>query len=69
MTTYQIAKRAYGRYEVIETGIVGWVAAETRASELQAKKQDGEYFTFRDDETPCSRPSEYCAVQAAFAYL
>lgn len=67
--TYQIARRAYGKYETIETGIESWVAAEVRAMALQAEKNDGEYFTFRDDETPCSRPSVNCQVQAAFAYL
>lgn len=67
--TNQIARRAYGKYETVETGIVGWVAAEMRAANLQAEKQDGEYFTFRDDEIPGSRPSSHCPVQAAFAYL
>lgn len=67
--TYKIACRAYGKYEIVETGIDGWVAAEIRASELQAERKDGEYFTFRDNETPRSRTSEYCVVQAAFAYL
>lgn len=67
--TYQIARRAYGKYETVETGIDGWVVAEVRAMALQSEKQDGEYFTFRDDETPCSRPSGNCAVQTAFAYL
>lgn len=68
--TYQIARRAFGQYATVETGISGWVAAEMRASKLQAEKQDGEYFTFRDDETPASRPSNpQCPVQAAFAYL
>lgn len=67
--TYQIARRAFGKYTTIETGISGWVAAEMRASELRAEKQDGEYFTFRDDETPGSRSTAPCAVQAAFAYL
>lgn len=67
--TYKIARRSYGKYETVETGIAGWIAAVNRAMELQATNQDGEYFEFRDDETPGSRPNEYCAVQAAFAYL
>lgn len=67
--TYQIARRAFSKYTVIETGISGWVNAEIRAMELQAANQDGEYFTFRDDEIVGSRPSVNCPVQAAFAYL
>lgn len=68
--TYQIARRAFGKYVQVESGISGWVNAEIRALDLQAEKQDGEYFTFRDDEKIETRPSNpSCPVQSAFAYL
>lgn len=67
--TYKIARRAYGEYTVVETGIASWVEAANRAMTLQAEKQDGEYFEFREEQEAKSHPNEYCAVQTAFAYL
>lgn len=69
MTSYKIARRAYGEYTVVETGIQSWAAAVNRAMELQAEKQDGEYFEFREDQEAKSYPNAPCAVQSAFAYL
>lgn len=67
--TWQIVRRAYGQYTVIETNIESWLDAETKAMKMQFENKDGEYLTFSEEETPGQRKSEYNAVQDAFAYL
>lgn len=69
--TYTIARRAFSKYTVIETGITGWLVAMDRASKMQAANRDGEYFVFFDGEEMINRDktNHQCEVQRAFAYL
>ena len=51
---FQIARRAYGEYAVVET-VSGYQAASLRAMALEAERGDGEYFVYGADETPGQR--------------
>ena len=48
---FQIARRAYGDYTVVEM-VNGYLAASLRAMALEYERSDGEYFVFDADETP-----------------
>lgn len=52
--TFQIARRAFSAYTVVEM-IEGYVAAQLRSMELQAANADGEYMVFPANETPGQR--------------
>ena len=51
---FQIARRAYGEYTVVET-VNGYPAASLRAMVLEYARGDGEYFVYDIDETPGQR--------------
>ena len=56
---YQIVRRAYGSYTVVEMFEGNLSQAILRSMDLQAERQDGEYMEFAADETPCQRPAPY----------
>lgn len=67
MTTYKIARRAFGKYEVIEEFTGSWVGAVNRCDALRAERNDGEYFEFGPGETV--GPREGAASQSPFDWL
>ena len=58
-SVYQIARRAFGAYTVVETMEGTLSQAILRAMDLQAERQDGEYFEFAANETPGQRAAPY----------
>lgn len=58
-SVYQIARRAFGSYTVVETMEGTLVAASLRAMALQAERQDGEYFEYPEGVTPGQSAAPY----------
>ena len=67
MTTYKIARRAFGKYEVIEEFTGSWVEAVNRCDALRVERNDGEYFEFGPGETVGARGG--ASQQSPFDYL
>ena len=57
--TFRIVKRAYSKYETVETFTGSFCDASNRAHEIQFEKSDGEYIVRRTDEPNYIRGSSY----------
>jgi len=55
---FQIVRRAYGRYTVVEI-VNGYQAASLRAMALEYERSDGEYSVYAADELPAQRAAPY----------
>lgn len=66
VSTYQIARRAFSQYVVVETFTGTFVEVTLRCMELN-QRRDGEYIEFREGETVGQRPGQ--AFQSGFDYL
>ena len=70
INTYNIIRRAWGKYEVVDTVATSWVPAQCIAMKMQAVHRDGEYDTRVVGETlQRGGSNNQCEVQRAFAYL
>ena len=68
MTNYRIVRRAFSKFTEVEV-VAGWLAAQLRAMDLQAERNDGEYLIRDIGEEYHRAPVTQCPVQAAWAYL
>lgn len=65
---WQIDRRAYGEYRIVEVFIGTFTQAYCHAMDLQAANRDGEYFA-NEVGFPVRGPNRNDPVQDAFAYL